>query len=246
MDVSSSSVGIDTINIYAGPLKLDLAELAAARDFSEQQLSQTGFLAKSVASPYEDPVTFAVNAAKPILNNYDKNDFELLIVATESAVDFGKPISSYVHRFLNLPERCRNFEVKHACYSGTAALQMAKSWVQCQPTKKALVIMSDFSRRHFLEDQQGVIQGNLAELTGGTAAVAMVVSAEPKMLAFDGYTGCASMEVFDVARPNITHEWADPVLSLHAFLDMFDVTWDFYKKNNTSYIPGQMSIEYLG
>lgn len=80
---------------------------------------------KSVGVACEDAVTGGVNAAKPIidaLSEEDKNRIELVITASESGVDFGKSLSTYIHDYLGLSRHCRLFELKQACYGGTAGL----------------------------------------------------------------------------------------------------------------------------
>jgi len=112
----------------------------------------------------------------------------LLIVATESAVDQEKPVSSWVHRFLGLAPNCRNFEVKHACYAGTAAVQMAVSWLEAEanPQAKALVVSAD----HALIGLHGVQEPVL-----GAGAAAILLSREPAMLAYErGWNGIYSHE----------------------------------------------------
>jgi outer membrane protein assembly factor BamB len=71
----------------------------------------------------------AVNAARAMLTDEDRSRIELLIVGSESGVDSEKPMSTWVQRYLGLTPHCRNFEVKHACYGGTAGLRMALGWV---------------------------------------------------------------------------------------------------------------------
>src|SRR5206468_4499968 len=100
--------------------------------------------------PFEDPVTNAVNAARPIIDRLapaDRASIELVAVGTESSFDFGKSMSTYVHHYLGLSPRCRSFEVKHACYAGTAALQAAAGIVGADPTRgaRALVVATDAS-----------------------------------------------------------------------------------------------------
>jgi 3-hydroxy-3-methylglutaryl CoA synthase len=56
------------------------------------------FVRRSANSPIEDPVTLSVNAAEPIVEAAGPRSFGLLILATETGLDFGKPLSSYVHR----------------------------------------------------------------------------------------------------------------------------------------------------
>src|SRR5262245_54871251 len=126
------SVGIEAINVYAARASLDVRQLFEARGLDMQRFSNLMMTEKSVNLPCEDPVTNAVNAAKPIVDGLapeDRDRIELLIVGTESGLDFAKPISTYIHEYLGLSRRCRSFETKHACYGGTAAFQMAARFV---------------------------------------------------------------------------------------------------------------------
>src|ERR687885_2551381 len=105
-------VGIEISNLYAGRFYLDLADLAQACGQDPQYIATNLMcLQRSVYPVWEDAVTLAVNAAKKLLSPEDIEDIELLIVGTESAVDMGKPISTWVHRFFNLSPNFRNFEV---------------------------------------------------------------------------------------------------------------------------------------
>lgn len=215
-------VGIEDINLYGSRLSVSAKELAAFRNLSEKGLKDVGFTKKTIVPLFEDPVTLAVNAAKPLLDAIDKNTIGLLIVATESGLDYGKPISSYVHRYLDLNTHCRNFEIKHACYGGTAALQMALNWLRLEsPDKKALVISSDVARPHI---------GHLAELTAGSGASALLLSHQPNACIIGPVTGYASREVYDVARPTLKYEHGNPVLSLYSYLDLLELAWEDYAK----------------
>lgn len=55
----------------------------------------------------EDAVTLAVNSAKDMLNDQDRSDIGLFIIATESGLDQEKAISTWAHRYLGLPATCR-------------------------------------------------------------------------------------------------------------------------------------------
>ena len=216
-------VGIDDLNVYGSTLAVGFDAIAAARGRAAHELQATGFARRSVTPPYEDAVTIAVNAAHPIVEAAGRDAFGLLLVATESGVDYGKPLSAYVHRHLKLHTHCRNVEVKHACYGGTAAVQLATAWVRSAGARprKALVVMTDLARRHF---------GDPAELTAGSGAVAMAIAAEPRVLAIDPESGSAGREVYDVARPTATTEWGDAVLSLSAYLDLLEEAWSDYRR----------------
>ncbi len=218
----SAPVGIDDLSVYASSLSIDFSEVVSARGTSRKDLQNVGFIRRSVVPAFEDPVTLGVNAAKPIVDAVGGDAFELLIVASESGMDFAKPLSSYIHKYLDLGRRCRNVELKHACYAGTSALQMAASWVRSEmPTgKKALVVMTDIGRRHFNES---------AELSVGAGSVALSVSTEPRIFELEPQSGFVSHEVYDTARPTANSEWIDPPLSLSAYLDLLEIAWEDYR-----------------
>jgi len=224
------------MNLYASTLSVDNAEVAAARGTSKY-MDIVRIRSRSIAPLYEDPVTLAVNAARPVVEAAGPDAFELLIVATESGFDYGKPLSSYVHRHLGLTSRCRNLEAKHACYGGTASLQLASAWVRSEaaPGKKALVVTTDLPGNQF---------GQPAELTPGTGAVALSVSAEPRVLALDLASGYAAREVYDTARPTATGHWVDEVLSLGAYLDLLELSYAHYRSQREG-LPLDEDLDYL-
>ncbi len=216
-------VGIDDLNLYAGTLVIDFADIAAVRGISVKELRNIGFKCRSVVPSFEDQVTLAVNAAKPIVEVSGPDDFELLVVATETGLDGAKSLSSYVHKYLGLGRSCRNFEIKHACYAGTAGLQMATSWIRSGAAqgKKALVVMTDIGRQHFHE---------LAELSVGAGAVALSVAAEPRVFEIETHSSYVSREVYDTARPTPTLEWIDPPISLGSYLDLLEMAWEDFRQ----------------
>jgi 3-hydroxy-3-methylglutaryl CoA synthase len=232
----TTPVGIDDLNLYASTLSVDNALVAEARGTS-RYMDIVRIRRRSIAPLCEDPVTLAVNAARPIVDAAGPDAFELLIVATESGFDYGKPLSSYVHRHLGLGSRCRNLEAKHACYGGTASLQLACAWVRSEaaPGKKALVVTTDLPGNQF---------GQPAELTPGTGAVALSVSAEPRVLALDLASGYAAREVYDTARPTATGHWVDEVLSLGAYLDLLELAYGHYRSRRGE-VPLEEDLDYL-
>jgi 3-hydroxy-3-methylglutaryl CoA synthase len=218
-------VGIEKINLYAGRLFLDIADLVKARGKDPQYITTSLMChSRSVYPAYEDAVTLAVNAAKRLLSPKDIKDIELLIVGTESAVDFGKPISTWVHRFCNLSPNCRNFEVKHACYGCTGALKMAASWVvsNIRPGKKALVINTDLSRNFI---------GTAHELIGGGSAIAMLVSDNPQILAIElDQTGYWTQDISDTFRPTSKTETMNGQTSVYSYLDALEGAYEHYEQ----------------
>ncbi len=230
-------VGIDDLNVYGSTCSIDIETIARARGRSGKGLQAVQFLRRSVTPPSEDAVTLAVNAAKPLVDAAGPGAFELLIVATESGVDYGKPLSTYVHHLLELNPACRNFEVKYACHGGTTGIQLAVSWIRSHaPGAKALVVMTDLARRHL---------GDPAELSAGSGAVAVVIAADPLVLRIEEPTGYACREVYDVARPTTTIEWGDAVLSLAAYLDLLEMAWEGYQKQAACDAPVDERFRYM-
>lgn len=215
------AVGIDDLNVYGSTLTVDAVELATARGTSEREARRLRLLRRSLPPSFEDPVSLAVNAARPLTDPRDPGRYGMLIVATESGVDYAKPLSSYVHKYLGMSHNCRHAEVKHACFAGTVALRMASSWVRCNPSQRALVVTTDMARRLFHDP------GEPAE---GAGAVAMAVSAGPRVLALDPECGVAAREVYDVMRPDPVRETIHSALSLAAYLDLFELAWAGYRE----------------
>lgn len=237
-----SSVGIEALNVYCGVAKLDLELFAAARRLSPTRFHKLLMREKSVAMPYEDAVSYAVNAARPLvkaLTATEKQRIELLVVCTESGIDFSKSVSSYVHDHLELGRNCRQFEIKQACYAATAGLQTAIHFVlaSTSPDAKALVIASDISR--FLPKQEeaghpsppsGAEDWAYAEPSSGAGAVAFVVSREPRIFQIDvGCSGYYGYEVMDTARPTPDSEFGNPDLSLLSYLDCCESSYRHYQ-----------------
>ena len=61
-------VGIEAINVFAGTACLDVKKLAAHRKLDMTRFENLLMKEKTVALPYEDPITYGVNAAKPIIS----------------------------------------------------------------------------------------------------------------------------------------------------------------------------------
>lgn len=222
------SVGIEAINAYGGQIFIDVKTLFEARNLDLSRFDNLMMVRKSVGLPCEDPVTNGVNAAKPIidaLSQHEKNNIELIITATESGLDFGKSLSTYIHDYLGLSRRCRLFEIKQACYGGTAALQMAASYIAANSSSnaKALVVATDVAR--------AAAKRTYAEPSQGIAAVAMLVGQTPYILELDmGANGFHSYEVMDTCRPEAEIETGDPDLSLLSYLDCLDASFKAYKE----------------
>ncbi len=230
-------VGIEAMNVFGGIAYLDVEEMAEHRRLDTQRFENLMMKEKTVALPYEDPVTFGVNAAKPIvdaLSEEEKNRIELLITCTESGIDFGKSMSTYIHDYLGLNRNCRLFELKNACYSGTAGFQMAVSFIlsQTSPGAKALVVTSDLARFIMAEGGDALTEDwSFAEPSSGAGAVAILVSESPYVFQADvGANGYYGYEVMDTCRPAPDSEAGDSDLSLMSYLDCCEQSYAEYCK----------------
>jgi polyketide biosynthesis 3-hydroxy-3-methylglutaryl-CoA synthase-like enzyme PksG len=113
-----SLVGIEAVNAFAGSAYVNVEELARHRKLDVTRFKNLLMKEKTIALPYEDPITFGLNAAKPLIDVMspdEKDRVEMVISCTESAFDFGKSMSTYFHKLLGLNPNCRLFELKNAC-----------------------------------------------------------------------------------------------------------------------------------
>lgn len=230
-------VGIEAMNVFAGTTFLNVSKLAEHRGLDTTRFENLLMKEKTVALPYEDPITYAVNAAKPIvdaLSAEEKDRIEMLITCTESSFDFGKSMSTYCHDYLGLNRNCRLFELKNACYSGVAGIQNAINFILSgvSPGAKALVIATDLSR--FMDEEGGeglTSEWSFAEPSGGSGAVAMLISDQPYIFQVDvGANGYYGYEVMDTCRPTADTDAGDSDLSLLSYLDCCENAFLEYKK----------------
>lgn len=219
--------GIEALNVYAGLAQIPVPSLFAGRGLEHDRLTNLMMHHRSVGLPFEDPVTNAVNAAKPIvdaLSPADRATIEVLITSTESGLDLSKSVASYVHDHLGLSRNCRVFEVKQACYAATGALQLATGYLAAgrSPGARALVIATDVA----LVDARA----GYAEPATGHGAAAVLLSDDPQVLAIDlGAFGCYSYETMDSARPSPEFDIADVDRSLFAYLDCLTHSFADYR-----------------
>ena len=214
-------VGIDAIAFYTPHYYLDLRVLAKARGVDVNKYhTGLGQEKMAVIPPDEDIVTMAADAASRVLQDVNLHDIDLLLFATESAVDQSKAAGIFVHRLLHLPARCRVVELKQACYSATAGLQMALPLLREDPQKKILLIASDVARYGLK---------STGESSQGGGAVAMLLSQNPRILAIEPESGFHTEDVMDFWRPNYREEAiVDGKYSCDLYLKLVQKTWEQY------------------
>lgn len=249
--MNNKKVGIEAINFYSGTAYLDVYKLAKHRGLDLTRFENLLMKEKTVPMPYEDPVSIGVNAAKPIvdqLTKEEKNSIEMVITCTESGIDFGKSISTYIHEYLGLKRNCRLFEVKNACYSGTAGFQIAINFIlsQTSPKAKALVIATDLSRFMTAEPGESLMEDwSFAEPSGGAGAVCMLISDQPYVFQVDiGANGYYGYEIMDTCRPIPDSEAGNSDKSLNSYMDCFEGAYEEYRRRvaNVDYLK---TFQYL-
>lgn len=218
------TVGIDLLSFYIPQYYLDL-DVLAKRNGIDVNKFYRGIGQEQMAIPPhdEDIVTLAANAALPIVEQYGRDNIDSIFLATETGIDQSKAAAVYVHNLLELPSNCRAVELKQACYSATAALQMAVGYIARHPDKKVLVIASDISRYDL---------DSPAEATQGSGAVAMLISKDPRMVELDVTTGTYTEDVMDFWRPNYRKTaLVDGKFSTQMYLRALEQAWLDYRRN---------------
>lgn len=215
------SVGIDEISFYTSNYYLDLRSLATAQQTDlEKYYVGIGQEKMGMAAPDEDIVTMGANAALPLVETVGSERISTLLFATETGIDQAKAAGVYVHRLLGLNANCRVVEFKQACYSATAAIQMACALVARQPEQKVLVIASDVARYDL---------NTPGEATQGCGAVAMMITANPRLVEIDPEVGNYTEDVMDFWRPNYrTTALVDGKLSTKFYLKSLKEAWENY------------------
>ncbi len=219
------NIGIDRLSFRTSHYYVDLKTLAEARSVdADKYYVGIGQEKVGIPSPDEDVVTLGASAAWPLMQAGDLDDVELLLFATESGIDQSKAAGVYVHGLLEMNPRCRTVELKQACYSGTAAIQLAIGFVARNPGKKALVIASDIARYEL---------GSPGEATQGCGAVAMLISANPRLVAIDPECGYYTEDVMDFWRPNYRSEaLVDGKYSTMVYIHALIESWRQYAEQS--------------
>lgn len=219
----SISVGIDKIGFYTPGLYLDMAELATARgEDPNKYLIGIGQSQQAVIPPTQDVVTMAANAASQILTPEVKDDVGMVLFGTESGIDNSKATAVYLAHLLDLSSHTRAVELKQACYGATAGLQLAADYVRVHPAAKVLVVGADIARYGLR---------TAGEVTQGGGAVAMLVAANPQILALEPVSSYHTADVMDFWRPVYrTEALVDGKYSTNVYLDFFKTVWTDYQQ----------------
>lgn len=231
------TVGIDKISFFVPPYFIDMTDLANARKVDPNKfLIGIGQNQMAINAKTQDIITFATNAAKNILTEEDLATIDTVIVATESGIDESKAAAVVLHRLLGIQPFARSFEVKEACYSGTAALQFAKNHVLLHPESKVLVVATDIAR-------YGLNSGG--EPTQGAGAVAMLITANPHILSLNDDNVMLTQDIYDFWRP-VGQEYplVDGPLSNETYIGSFQKVWAENKRKNQTQLSDYQALTF--
>lgn len=223
-------IGIDKLSFFTPKSYLDMNDLAEARDVDPNKyLIGIGQSKMAVASSHYDTVAMAANAADELLIDKDREEIDMILFATETGVDQSKSAATWVHHLLGIQPNVRAVELKQACYSATASIQLAMGHIALHPESKVLILASDIAKYGL---------NTAGEPTQGAGAVALLMSANPKLLAIEKESGVYTEEISDFWRPNYSDvPFVDGKYSVSAYLDTLLASWTNYKnktENNFS------------
>jgi len=215
-----TAVGIDAMEIWTGKLKLDLAETFAPAqgDDPGKYTKGLGLRASSFPDVYEDIVTMGANAAYRLMDRkgLTPEDIGRIDVATESAFDNSKPVSTYIAGCLEQVydenfHHANKGERKFACISGTQSVDDAYNWIRAGRNRgrAALVIATDTAL--YARDDPG-------EATQGAGAVAMLIDEDPNLVELSTEQGYGSADETDFLKPNQQFPSVDGKRSVNVYL----------------------------
>ncbi len=194
-------VGIDSITFDLPKIHLPIKVLAENRNIEpEKLLKGLGLHKMSFPDVHQDVVTFAANAVYKLIQqeNLNSKDIARIYVGTESAVDSSKPIATYITSLLEQQlgegsfNYCDTLDMTFACIGTVDALQITLDFIRLNPTKKAIVVATDNAKYDL---------NSTGEYTQGAGAIAMLVTANPRVLAFSQEVSVSAQGVFDFFKP---------------------------------------------
>ena len=198
-------IGIDDMAFYVPKLFLDIRTLAEKRDIPYEKLSHgLGLYKMAICDVHEDAATMAAEAIIELIerNNLDPRQIGRIYLGTESALDGAKPTATYAVEMAlkRLSARwgadcfrhCDVLDMTFACIGATDALHNTLDWVAADKRNIGIVVASDIAKYELQ---------STGEYTQGAGAVAMLVKAQPRLLAMRRVVGVAMESVHDFYKP---------------------------------------------
>lgn len=193
--------GIDAIAFDVAKIHLPIKTLANARNIEPEKLEKgLGLIKMTLPDAHQDTVVFGANALTKLIteNQINLNEIARIYVGTESAVDNSKPIGSFLVALMeqkfgeNTLSECDVVDFTFACIGGVDALQNCIDFVTLNPSKKAIVVTTDFAKYDL---------NSTGEYTQGAGALAMLVTSNPRIIAFENNWATSTKGVFDFFKP---------------------------------------------
>jgi hydroxymethylglutaryl-CoA synthase len=193
--------GIDAISFDVAKIHLPIQSLAKARNIEPEKLEKgLGLIKMTLPDTHQDAVVFGANALTKLItdNAIDLTEIARIYVGTESAIDNSKPISSFLVSLMeqkfgeNSLSECDVVDFTFACMGGVDALQNCIDFITLNPTKKAIVVTTDFAKYDL---------NSTGEYTQGAGALAMLITSNPRIIAFENLWATSTKGVFDFFKP---------------------------------------------
>jgi hydroxymethylglutaryl-CoA synthase len=193
--------GIDAIAFDVAKIHLPINTLAKARNIDPEKLEKgLGLLKMTLPDAHQDTVVFGANALTKLIldTNINLEDIARIYVGTESAIDSSKPIASFLISLMeqkfgeNTLSECDVVDFTFACIGGVDAMQNCIDFVRLNPTKKAIVVTTDIAKYDL---------NSTGEYTQGAGAVALLISSNPQIIAFDSNWATSTKGIFDFFKP---------------------------------------------
>ncbi|KAB1156057.1 hydroxymethylglutaryl-CoA synthase family protein [Flavobacterium luteum] len=194
-------IGIDAITFDVAKIHLPIKTLANARNIEPEKLEKgLGLLKMTLPDSHQDTVVFGANALTKLIldNKIPLEEISRIYVGTESAIDNSKPISSFLIALMeqkfgeNSLSECDVVDFTFACIGGVDALQNCIDFITLNPTKKAIVVTTDFAKYDL---------NSTGEYTQGAGALAMLITSKPRIIAFENHWATSTKGVFDFFKP---------------------------------------------
>lgn len=194
------AVGISAIQFDFPKIYLPIETLAQKRQIEPAKLQKgLGLLKMSWLDTHQDIITLGANALLRLISqeNIDLAAISRIYVATESSLDQSKPMATYIVELVaqHLKQKtnhCDVVDLTFACIGGVDALQNCLDYIQLNPTKKAIVVTTDFAKYDLASS---------GEYTQGAGAMALLITANPKIITFSSEFGISMASVFDFFKP---------------------------------------------
>lgn len=193
--------GIDAIAFDVAKIHLSIQTLAKARNIEHEKLEKgLGLINMTLPDYHQDTVVFGANALTKLIlqNNIDLGEISRIYVGTESGIDNSKPIASFLIALMEqkfgegLLSECDVVDFTFACIGGVDALQNCLDFVRLNPDKKAIVVTTDIAKYDL---------NSTGEYTQGAGALALLVTSNPRIVAFDEHWAVSTKGVFDFFKP---------------------------------------------